>query len=115
MKLSVALLSLAFVAGGAFAADGNKMADAPKAKKEASPAQKAQRERMKTCNAEAKSKGKAGDERKAFMKECLSGGPSVASGPSPAGCEAQADQKKLAGASRNSFIKKCQVPAAVAN
>jgi hypothetical protein len=29
-----------------------------------------QQNRMKTCNAEAK--GKKGDERKAFMKECLS-------------------------------------------
>lgn len=32
----------------------------------------AQQEKMKTCNAEAKSAGKKGDERKAFMKECLS-------------------------------------------
>lgn len=30
----------------------------------------AQQEKMKACNAEAK--GKKGDERKAFMKECLS-------------------------------------------
>jgi hypothetical protein len=31
-----------------------------------------QQERMKMCNAEAKSKQLKGDERKAFMKECLS-------------------------------------------
>jgi hypothetical protein len=30
----------------------------------------AQQSKMKTCNADAK--GKKGDERKAFMKECLS-------------------------------------------
>ncbi len=41
------------------------------AKKEAAVATKAQtqQEKMKTCNAEAK--GKTGDARKAFMKECL--------------------------------------------
>jgi hypothetical protein len=32
-----------------------------------------QQEKMKTCNAEATSKGLKGDERKAFMKSCLSG------------------------------------------
>ena len=32
--------------------------------------QTAQQDKMKTCNADAK--GKKGDERKAFMKECLS-------------------------------------------
>jgi len=32
----------------------------------------AQQKRMKTCNKEAT--GKKGDERKAFMKKCLSGG-----------------------------------------
>ncbi len=32
-----------------------------------------QQEKMKTCNADAKTKALAGDERKAFMKTCLSG------------------------------------------
>ena len=31
-----------------------------------------QTEKMKTCNADAKTKALKGDERKAFMKECLS-------------------------------------------
>ena len=31
-----------------------------------------QQEKMKTCNADAKTKALAGDARKAFMKECLS-------------------------------------------
>lgn len=35
-----------------------------------------QQDKMKTCNAEAK--GKKGDERKAFMKECLSAKPTKA-------------------------------------
>ena len=38
----------------------------------ASNKQLAQQEKMKTCNAEAKTKALKGDERKAFMKECLS-------------------------------------------
>ena len=32
-----------------------------------------QQEKMKTCNADATTKGLKGTERKAFMKECLSG------------------------------------------
>ncbi len=35
-------------------------------------AQVAQRDKMKTCNAEAKATAKKGEERKAFMKSCLS-------------------------------------------
>ncbi|HEX8987059.1 MAG TPA: PsiF family protein [Rhodocyclaceae bacterium] len=31
-----------------------------------------QQERMKACNAEAREKGLKGEQRKAFMKECLS-------------------------------------------
>ncbi len=40
-------------------------------KKEPSPAQLAQRERMRNCSAEAKTKELKGDARKAFMSECL--------------------------------------------
>ena len=32
-----------------------------------------QQEKMKSCNADAKAKALKGDERKAFMKSCLSG------------------------------------------
>lgn len=32
-----------------------------------------QRDKMKSCNADAKSKGLAGDERKSFMSSCLKG------------------------------------------
>lgn len=47
-------------------------ADARDAKdgKQATAGKDSQQSRMKTCNAEAK--GKSGDERRAFMKECLS-------------------------------------------
>ena len=57
-KLFVAGMLLAF-GGAAFAAEPT-----------------AQQNKMKTCNAEAT--GKKGDERKAFMKQCLSAQPAPA-------------------------------------
>ena len=68
-----------------------------------------QQEKMKSCNAEAK--GKKGDERKAFMKECLSADkPAAANSAGSADCEKKAvskDGKPLAGAAKSSFMKKC--------
>lgn len=63
MKAVIALVALSFVTCGAMAAD--------KEKKAPSPAQQAQQEKMKSCNAEAKTKALKGAERKAFMSECL--------------------------------------------
>jgi len=40
-------------------------------KAEAVDARKAQQEKMKSCNADAKTKALKGDERKAFMSDCL--------------------------------------------
>ena len=54
-----------------FALTLNSAFAAEKIKKEASPAQQAQRQKMKACNAEAKEKALKGDERKSFMKVCL--------------------------------------------
>jgi len=39
----------------------------------ATPRANSQTEKMKSCNADAKTKGLKGTERKAFMKSCLSG------------------------------------------
>mgnify|MGYP000891352598 FL=1 len=106
MKLAVALISLALAAGTAFAEE--KKADAPK--KEPTAAQKAQQEKMKGCNAQAADK--KGDERKAFMKQCLSGGNAADDG-----CAAKAvdkNGKPLAGAAKSSFVKKCQADSAAA-
>ena len=65
-KLLALIVAGAFAfAAPAFAADPPK-ADAPKA---LTP----QQEKMKTCNAQAGDK--KGDERKAFMKTCLSAAP----------------------------------------
>ena len=76
----------------------------------------AQQSKMATCNKEAADK--KGDERKAFMKTCLSakaGGGTAAADPaaSPA-CEKSAADKKLHGAAAKSHIKKCMADAASA-
>lgn len=108
MKLAAALIALVFATGSAFAAD-DKKADAPK--KEPSAAQKAQQEKMKACNEQAT--GKSGDDRKAFMKQCLSGGNAADN----SGCAAKAvdkNGKPLAGAAKESFMKKCQAESAPA-
>lgn len=68
-----------------------------------------QQDKMKTCNVEAK--GKKGDERKAFMKECLAAKPADAA-PDSAACEKSAVDKKLHGAAAKSHIKKCMSDAA---
>ena len=70
----------------------------------------AQQNKMKTCNADAKDK--KGDERKAFMKECLSAKPAAAE-PAKAptqqdkmkSCNADAKGKK--GDERKAFMKEC--------
>ena len=66
-------------------------------------AKTAQQSKMGACNKDAGEK--KGDERKAFMKECLSAKPAAAAA-SPA-CEKSAADKKLAGAAKNSHMKKC--------
>ena len=64
MKSIIAALCLAFAATSvAVAAD----------KKEPSPKQKAQQERMKDCNKQAGEKKLKGDARKKFMSACLKG------------------------------------------
>ena len=66
MKTLIALtLAGLFACGAAYAADAKmeKMTDA----------KMTQQEKMKACNTEAA--GKTGDERKAFMKTCLSAKP----------------------------------------
>jgi hypothetical protein len=68
MKLMVALAAFAFSTGLAWSAE-----EPVKTPRTPSPAQKAQQEKMKACNAEAGKKELKGDERKKFMSECLKG------------------------------------------
>lgn len=99
MKAMIALVALLFATGSTFAAD---------AKKEPSPAQKAQQEKMKACNAEAKEKALAGDERKQFMSNCLKAAPAKASQQDKmTSCNAQAGSKALKGDERKQFMSEC--------
>ena len=68
----------------------------------------AQQSKMKTCNADAA--GKKGDERKAFMKECLSAKPAAPEAKltqqdKMKKCNADATGKK--GDERKAFMKTC--------
>ena len=76
----------------------------------------AQQSTMKTCNAEATAKGLGegkGDERKAFMKECLSAKPAKAekAGGTPQSkmksCNKEAGTKKLKSDERKTFMSTC--------
>ncbi|MES2900497.1 MAG: PsiF family protein [Pseudomonadota bacterium] len=89
---AVAILTLS---GAAFAAT------------ETAPAAKtAQQNKMVTCNADAT--GKKGDERKAFMKTCLSAAPAKVMTPQQTKmktCNVDASGKK--GEERKAFMKTC--------
>jgi hypothetical protein len=94
MKKLFALFAAVAVSGAAFAAP------------EAAPAKTAQQSKMVTCNTDAT--GKKGDERKAFMKECLSAKPVKAMTPQQEkmkACNTDATGKK--GDERKAFMKTC--------
>lgn len=98
--ISVVALGLAMAAGSVYAAD----AKAPTA----------QQGKMKTCNTDAKTQELKGDERKAFMKECLSAKPAAAAADGASTqqskmktCNADAKTKDLKGDERKTFMKEC--------
>ena len=70
-----------------------------------------QQEKMKTCNADASSKGLKGDDRQAYMKTCLSKEGATKTGNSQQEkmktCNADASSKGLKGDERKSFMKTC--------
>jgi hypothetical protein len=92
-------LGLSLACGHALAADA--------------PAPTAQQGKMKTCNAEAKTQALKGDERKAFMKSCLSakGAPvaeaKTAQQSKMKTCNADAKAKALKGDERKAFMSSC--------
>ena len=96
--ISLVALGLVLAVGAANAAD---------------KAPSAQQGKMKTCNADAKTKDLKGDERKTFMKECLSAKPAAAADGKTAQqskmttCNADAKTKALKGADRKKFMKEC--------
>jgi hypothetical protein len=63
LKAVIAVVVFAFSAGHCMAEE--------KEKKPPTPAQQAQREKMKACNADAGKQELKGDERKKFMSSCL--------------------------------------------
>jgi hypothetical protein len=67
---------------------------------------------MTSCNADAKTKNLTGDDRKAFMKTCLSNAPAPAAKTNSQqekmkSCNADAKTKGLTGADRKTFMKTC--------
>ncbi len=99
MNKLLALLVSATFATCAFAADPA-----------ASPAKEksAQQTKMTTCNKEAT--GKKGDERKAFMKECLSGDPKASPAQQAQRAKMKAcnaDASAMKGDERKKFMQTC--------
>jgi hypothetical protein len=94
------------LATSAFAQD-KQPADKPSAK------QSAQQQKMKSCNAQASKKGMKGDERQAFMSECLSaegkkgGQKMTAQQQKMKSCNAQASKKGMKGDERKAFMSQC--------
>ena len=72
----------------------------------------AQQNKMTACNKDAA--GKKGDERKAFMKECLSASaPRMTQQEKMKTCNVGASDKKLKGDDRKTYMKAClSTPAA---
>jgi hypothetical protein len=93
--VSLITLGLALSVGGALAA--SPAASAPAAGKSK------QQSKMTTCNAEAKDK--KGDERKAFMKECLSAKKETTQQSRMTTCNKEAAGKK--GDERKKFMSEC--------
>ncbi len=78
-------------------------------------AQTPQQDRMKSCNAQAGTQKLAGDARKSFMSDCLSGKPAAAT-PMAApqtpqermkSCNTQASAQKIMGDERKKFMSTC--------
>jgi hypothetical protein len=75
-------------------------------------ADNSQQTKMTSCNADATAKGLSGDDRKAFMKTCLSAG-STTSKPMNSQqakmktCSADAKTKGLTGDDRKKFMSDC--------
>lgn len=102
MKKLLIALSLALAASGAYAKD------------EKAPT--TQQARMAECNKEAKDKDMKSDERKAFMKSCLSGKPAEAKEAKKEltpqqqkmqNCNKEAKAKDMKGPDRKKFMSEC--------
>ncbi|HEY1723832.1 MAG TPA: PsiF family protein [Steroidobacteraceae bacterium] len=76
-------------------------------------ADNAQNDKMTSCNADAKSKNLSGDDRKTFMKTCLSAAPPAdttslnSQQQKMKTCNADAKTKALTGDARKQFMSTC--------
>ena len=75
-------------------------------------AQNSQQAKMTSCNADASAKKLSGDDRKAFMKSCLSGSSGTAATHNSQqekmkSCNADASSKGLKGDDRKKFMSGC--------
>ena len=121
MKKLVTLitLGLALSVGSAYAASHAaapmKAGSAPAAPAKAAaapasaPAMTKQQSKMGDCNADAKEKNLKGDERKAFMSNCLKGASEAqkAQQAKMKSCNKDAGDKKLKGDERKKFMSTC--------
>lgn len=75
MRHLIAALCFMLAAAPAYAADATAKKGAVGAsksvKKEPTEKQKAQQDKMRSCSKQAKEKAMKGDERKTFMKDCM--------------------------------------------
>jgi hypothetical protein len=96
MKSLTTVLALCALIGFANAADDKK-------------APTTQQSKMATCNKDAGDKKLVGDERKAFMKSCLSAKVDgrTAQQDRMKACNKEAGDKKLAGDERKTFMSAC--------
>ncbi|AXM96804.1 PsiF family protein [Pseudomonas plecoglossicida] len=67
----------------------------------------AQQEKMTSCNADATTKALKGDERKAFMSNCLKKDVPTAQQEKMKTCNADATTKALKGDERKAFMSDC--------
>ena len=67
----------------------------------------AQQNKMTTCNAEASTKTLKGDERKAFMSNCLKAKPATTQQDKMKTCNATAGTQNLKGDARKTFMCDC--------
>jgi hypothetical protein len=75
-------------------------------------ADNSQQDKMTSCNADAKAKNLSGDDRKAFMKTCLSAAPPPAAPLNSQqqkmkDCNASAKTQALTGDARKQFMSNC--------
>ncbi|MFZ3139036.1 PsiF family protein [Polaromonas sp.] len=106
--LSLSAIAFSLTMGLSAGAQAQSAPAAPASPAVAAPAKTGQQSKMATCNKDAT--GKKGDERKAFMKECLSARKEVAAKDGAQQskmktCNADATGKK--GDERKAFMKEC--------